>query len=125
MNPEHRCLVTYGMWKVEEKKHTRVMSRLLAQKTWLGYHSLRGKPGRGEGRIGVGRAWVGFKDTEEMSRAANTVGLVFRRQWTGDRCPEGHGLGDLKWQCGHLEVKSGEAGLALQWEHLRTLHRKR
>ena len=67
-----------------------------------------------EGGIGVGRACVGFKDTDEMSRAAHTVGLVFRRQWiwTGDRHPEGRGLGDLKWQCGHLEVKSGEAGLA-------------
>ena len=32
-----------------------------------------------EGGIGVGRACVGFKDTEEMSRAANTVGLVFRK----------------------------------------------
>ena len=49
-----------------------------------------GEACRGAGRVGS----VSALGTQmEVSRAAGMMGLVFRRQWNGDRSPGGHGLG--------------------------------
>lgn len=76
--------------RLEVEEQTREMPSLLAQETWLGYHSLRGRPAGGAGTVGSLSA---LGTQMEVSRAAGMMGLAFRRQWTGDRSPGGHGLG--------------------------------
>lgn len=59
----------------------------------------------------VGKAWVGFKDTQEMS-GSNHCGFSVQKTMDRRSMSRRPWFGDLKWQCGPLEVQSGEAGLA-------------